>query len=46
MLLSDIEQRGRRAEQPLEPGPARLKPEGAAEALDLLSGKLLTEKPL
>lgn len=46
MLLSDLKQHGRRAEQPLPAGPARLKPEGAAEAQDLLSGKLLTEKPL
>jgi hypothetical protein len=46
MLLSDLKQHGRRAEQPLPAGPVRLKPEGAKEAQDLLSGKLLTEKPL
>jgi hypothetical protein len=46
MLLSDIEQHGRRANQPLPAGPAVLKPEGGTEARDLLSGKLLTEKPL
>ena len=46
MLLSDIEQHGRRADEPLPAGPALLKAEGAAEARDLLSGKLLTEKPL
>jgi hypothetical protein len=46
MLISDIEQHGRRANQPLPAGPARLKPQGAAEAQDLLSGKLLVEKPL
>jgi len=46
LLLADIEQHGRRAEQPLPAGPALLKPEGAAEAQDLVSGKLLAKKPL
>jgi len=46
MLLSDIEQHGRRANEPLAAGPAILKPDGAAEAQALLSGKLLAEKPL
>lgn len=46
MLLADIEQNGRRATRPLQAAPATLKPEGAAEARDLVSGKLLTEKPL
>ncbi|ODR88983.1 DUF305 domain-containing protein [Sinorhizobium alkalisoli] len=46
MLIEDIEQFGRRANEPLAAGPATLKSEGASEARDLLSGKLLTEKPL
>jgi hypothetical protein len=46
MLLQDIEEHGRWADRPLPAGPATLKPEGAAEAQDLLSGGLLTEKPL
>lgn len=46
MLLADIEQHGRRANKPLEAAPATLQPDGAAEARDLVSGKLLTEKPL
>lgn len=46
MLLSDMQQHGTRGEQPLPAGPTVLKPEGAAEARDLLSGKLLAEKPL
>ncbi|MGK9264922.1 DUF305 domain-containing protein [Sinorhizobium meliloti] len=46
MLIEDIEQHGRRANEPLAAGPATLKSEGASEARDLLSGKLLTEKPL
>ncbi len=46
MLLQDIERHGRRADVPLPAGPARLESEGAAEARDLLSGKLLSDKPL
>jgi hypothetical protein len=46
MLIQDIEEHGRRANQPLPAGPATLKPEGGAEAQDLLSGDLLAEKPL
>jgi len=46
MLLRDIDQHGRQANQPLPAGPAILKQEGAAEARDLLSGKLLADKPL
>jgi len=46
MLLQDIEQHGRRADQPLAAGPAILQPGGAAEARDLLSGRLLTQEPL
>jgi hypothetical protein len=46
MLIQDIEEHGRRADQPLPPGPATLKPEGETEARDLLSGKLLAEEPL
>jgi len=46
MLLRDIEQHGRRAEQPLPAGPAALTPQGAVEVRDLTSGELLTEKPL
>lgn len=46
MLLADIEQHGRRANRPLQPGPATLKSEGAIEARELVSGKLIAEKPL
>ena len=46
MLIEDIEQHGRRADRPLPAGPASLKPEAAAEARNLLSGRLLKEKPL
>lgn len=46
MLIENIEQFGRSANEPLAAGPATLKSEGASEARDLLSGKLLTEKPL
>lgn len=46
MLLADIKQHGRRATEPLQAAPATLKPDGAAEARDLLSGKLLTKEPL
>ena len=46
MLIADIEQHGRRADAPLAAGPATLKPDGAREAADLLSGKLLKDKPL
>ena len=46
MLLRDIDQHGRKADRPLPAGPATLKQEGATEARDLLSGKLLADKPL
>jgi len=46
MLLRDIEENGRRADRPLPARPATLLPEGASEARDLLSGKLLRDKPL
>jgi hypothetical protein len=45
-LLEDIQQHGRRGNDPLNAGPATLKREGASEARELLSGKLLEEKPL
>jgi len=46
MLIQDIERHGRRADHPLPAGPTRLEPDGLAEARDLLSGKLLSDKPL
>ncbi len=46
MLIADIEQLGRRADAPLAARPATLEPEAAQEARDLLSGKLLADKPL
>ncbi|WP_181704809.1 DUF305 domain-containing protein [Chthonobacter rhizosphaerae] len=46
MLVDDIEQHSRRGNAPLEAGPATLTDEGASEARDLLSGKLLQDKPL
>ena len=46
MLIADIERHGRRADQPLAAGPARLTSEGVREARDLLSGELLAKKPL
>ncbi|MES2902800.1 MAG: DUF305 domain-containing protein [Pseudomonadota bacterium] len=46
LLLRDIEQHGRRADQPLPAGPTKLTSEGEREARELLSGKLLTEKPI
>ncbi|MBN8831295.1 MAG: DUF305 domain-containing protein [Sphingomonadales bacterium] len=46
MLIEDIQQNGRRGNAPLVAGPATLKSEGASEARELLSGKLLEEKPL
>lgn len=46
MLIEDIDRHGRRANAPLPAGPATLKPEGVKEAQDLLSGRLLIEKPL
>jgi signal transduction histidine kinase len=45
-LIDDIERHGRRANEPLPAGPAALKEEGAREARKLLSGELLSEKPL
>lgn len=46
MLVQNIEQNGRRASQPLQPGPATLTPEGAIEAQNLVSGALLLKEPL
>lgn len=46
MLIQDIERHGRRADEPLPAAPATLQPEGAREAGDLVSGRLLVEKPL
>lgn len=46
MLIENIDSHGRRANAPLPAGPATLRPEDAKEAQDLLSGKLLVEKPL
>lgn len=46
MLIEDIQQHGRRGNVPLDAGPATLKSEGASEARELLSGKLLEEQPL
>ncbi|KTF67625.1 DUF305 domain-containing protein [Sphingomonas sp. HT-1] len=46
MLLKDIDEYGRRANQPLPAGPALLTQAGAAEARDLVSGKLPADKPL
>jgi hypothetical protein len=46
LLLQDIQQHGRRSDRPLPAAPAEMKPEGEAEARDLLSGRLLSDKPL
>ena len=46
LLIRDIDQNGRRADQPLEAAPATLKQEGAREARDLLTGDLLAKEPL
>lgn len=46
MLLSDIQRHGTRGDQPLAAGPATLRSEGATEARDLVTGRLLAEKPL
>ena len=46
ILLQDIEEHGRRADQRLPAAPATLEPEGATEARDLVSGRLLSDKPL
>lgn len=46
MLIADIEQNGRRADDPLPAGPVALTPEGAKEARDLSSGQLLKDEPL
>lgn len=40
MLIADIQRNGRRANEPLAPGPAELKPEGRKEAEALVEGKL------
>jgi hypothetical protein len=45
-LLADIDKNGRRANAPLAAGPDTLDPKSAQEAKDLVSGKLLTDKPL
>ncbi len=46
VLIADIEQLGRRGDTRRPARPATLEPEGAQEARDLLSGKLLTDAPL
>ncbi|MFD1104623.1 DUF305 domain-containing protein [Sphingobium olei] len=46
LLTEDIELHGRRGDTPLAAGPATLQSEGASEARELLSGKLLEERPL
>ena len=46
LLLQDIEQHGRQADRPLRAAPATLGPQGAAEARELVSGKLISEEPL
>ena len=46
LLLADIAQHGRRGDAPLAAGPATLTAEGASEARDLVSGKLLEDEPL
>lgn len=46
LLLDDIRQHGRRGNDPLQPGSDRLTAEGAAEARDLVSGRLVSEQPL
>lgn len=46
LLIADIARHGRRADEPLAPGPAILESEGASEARDLLTGKLLVDEPL
>lgn len=46
MLLADIDKKGREGNVRLAAGPTALKPEGAQEAKELLSGKLLRDEPL
>ena len=46
LLIEDIEQNGRRAEVQLPARPATLTDEGEREARELVSGKLLEQKPL
>lgn len=46
MLLADIGRHGRRASEALLAGATRLTRDGMAEARDLVSGKLLSKKPL
>ncbi|MBA4758193.1 DUF305 domain-containing protein [Sphingosinicella sp.] len=46
MLVRDIEKNGRRANAPLAAGPATLTADGAKEAQDLVSGRLLIDEPL
>lgn len=46
MLLADIDKDGREGNVPLAARPTALKPEGAQEAKELLSGKLLRDEPL
>ncbi|NJC06832.1 hypothetical protein GGQ97_002625 [Sphingomonas kaistensis] len=46
LLIADIEQNGRRGDQPLPAGPAELLPAGRDEAASLLKGQLLEREPL
>ena len=46
MLISEIEQHGRRGDAPLPAGPDSLTAKGAQEAKDLVSGELLKNEPL
>jgi hypothetical protein len=46
MLAEDIDRHGRRADAPLPAAKATLDQEGAQEANDLVSGKLLKDKPI
>jgi hypothetical protein len=46
MLIAELEQHGRRADQPLPAAPATLTAEGASEARDLVTGELLAKEPL
>ena len=46
MLIDDIQRHGRRSDAPASPAPAVLTDDSRKEAQELLSGKLLEEKPL
>jgi hypothetical protein len=46
MLIQDIEEHGRRGTAPLPARPAKLKPDGAKEAKELLNGELMSSQPL